>query len=171
MTAALSDISPNGLERRVETCQGSITIDGFLMHRLAVELYDLSALHKSPDQRGRNRLMPHNPGTIAYAPRVTETRFSLPLLVCGDWNLASDYVDPDDRWKQLESNMDYLVTNVFLPTGTGGGTQTLVWTRPSGATVTAQVQVLAAPEPKGGGEAAVYFTTLELLNPDGDLHL
>jgi hypothetical protein len=171
VAATLSDISPYGLERRVDTCQGTVTIDGFLMHRLAIELYDLSALHKSPDQRGRSRILPGNPGTVAYAPRVTETRFSLPLLVCGGWNLADGYVDPEDRWEQLELNMDALMTDILLPTGTGGGTQTLVWTRPSGATVTSQVQVLPLPEPKGGGEAAVYFTTLEILAPDGDLHL
>ncbi len=167
----LSAVSPHGLERRVDTCQGSITIDGFGMHRLAVECYDLSPLYGPPSQRGGNRLLPGSPGTIAYAPRVTETRFSLPLIVCGDWDMNDDYVTVANRWIQLESNMDYLMTNVFLPTGVGGGTQTLVWTRPSGATTTAQVQVLPTPEPKGGGDAAVYFTTLELLAPDGDLHL
>lgn len=171
MAATLSAVSQYGLERLVQTCQGIVTIDGFLMHRLAIELFDLSALHGPPAQRGTNRLMPGNPGTIAYAPRVTETRFSLPLLVCGGWDLDDDYVAPEDRWEQLEANMDYLMTNVLLPTGSGGGTQTLVWTRPSGATVTSQVQVLPTPEPKGAGAAAVFLTTLELLAPDGDLHL
>lgn len=171
MATIATDVSPHGLLRVVDTCQGSVTIDGLLMHRLAWELYDLSELHGTPTQRGGNRIVPGNPGTVAYPPRLTQSRYSLPLLVCGDWNLNDDYVTPDDRWEQLEINMDYLLTGVMLPTGSGGGTQTLIWTRPSGATTTSQVQVLPSQPPTGLGEAAVYLTTLELLAVDGDLHL
>lgn len=168
-------MSPAGLERRVQTCMGSVTIDGIDMHRLAWELYDLTPLFGPPSQRGRNRLLPGSPGTVAYAPRVTETRFSLPLIVCGDWDENDDYTDPSDpdsRWEQMERNWDFLMGSVLLPTGIGGGTQTFVWTRPSGATVTSQVQVLPSPPPVTLGEdAAVQVSTLEILAPDGDLHL
>lgn len=164
--------SPAGLERRVDSCMGLVTIDGILMHRLAWELYDLTPLFGTPAQRGRNRLLPLNPGTVAYAPRVTETRFSLPLIVCGDWDENDDYVAVADRWEQLERNWDFLMGAVLLPTGSGSGTQTLEWTRPSGSTVTAQVQVLPSPPPVTlGKDAAVQVSTLEILAPDGDLHL
>lgn len=167
---SLLETSPAGLDRRVETCQGAVAIDGIDMHRLAFELFDLSPLFGQPALRGRNRLMPGTPGTIAYAPRVTETRFSLPLLVCGHWNLNDDWVAPDDIWEELATNVDWLNANVLLPTGVGSGTRTAVWTKPGGGTVTSEVQVLQSQPPVNLGHA-VLITTLEILAPDGDLHL
>lgn len=164
-------LSPGGLVRNVNTEMGSITIGGLDMHRLAWEAYDLSPLYGEPDQRGRNRLLPGNPGTIAYAPRITETRFSLPFLINGHWDANDDYVDPANVWRQLEINKAFLNAGVLLPTGAGGGTRTLVWTKPTGATVTSQVQILPAQPPATAGESACQITTIELLAPDGDLHL
>ncbi len=172
MAPILTAVSPYGLERRIDICQGTVLLDGLSMHRLAWELYDLSELHNGPAQRGDNRLLPGNPGTISYPPRKTQTRFSLPFLICGAWNLNDDYVDADDRWEQLASNMAYLMDNVWLPTGVSGGTRTLEWDIPGAVgTVTSEVQVLPAQPPRGLGDAAVFVTTLELLAPDGDLHL
>lgn len=163
-------VSPAGLERRLDTCQGTVEIDGFDMHRLAVELFDLSELYGQPALRGDNRLMPGTPGTIAYAPRITQTRFSLPLLVNGHWDLNDDYVAAADIWDQLAENIADLMAGVLLPTGSGGGTRTLVWTVPSVGTVTSEVQVLQSQPPVTLGSATI-ITTLELLAPDGDLHL
>jgi hypothetical protein len=164
-------ISPGGLVRNVVTKMGSITIDGLDMHRLAWEAYDLSPLYGTPEQRGANRIMPGTPGTIAYAPRITQTRFSLPFLVNGHWDENDDYVSPANVWAQLEANVDFLMGGVLLPTGSGGGTRTVAWTTPSGAVVTSECQVLPAQPPVTVGESAVQITTIELLAPDGDLHL
>lgn len=163
-------VSPGGVERLVQTCMGTVTIDGISMHRRAWELIDLTPLFADPAQRGRNRLMPLSPGTIAYAPRLTETRFSLPLLVCGHWDENDDYVAVADIYEQLELNVESLMTTVLLPTGAGSGTRTFEWTLPSGAIVTSEVQVLPSREPINLG-AACQLRTLELLAPDGDLHL
>lgn len=164
-------ISPGGLVRNVVTKMGSITIDGLDMHRLAWEAYDLSELYSPPAQRGENRVMPGTPGTIAYAPRVTQTRFSLPFLVNGHWDENDDYVSPANVWAQLADNWEFLMDGVLLPTGSGGGTRTVVWTAPNGDTITSECQVLPSQAPATIGESAVQITTIELLAPDGDLHL
>ncbi len=162
--------SPAGLDRRVETCQGTVTVDGILMHRLAWELFDLSALLGQPALRGDNRLVPGNPGTIAYPQRLTQSRYSLPLLICGHWNENDDYADPDDIWGQQADNIAYLMTNVLLPPGIATITRTFEWQAANGDSVTSEVQMLQPQPPVELGQAT-QITTMEILVPDGDLHL
>lgn len=162
--------SPGGVERLVETCMGTVAIDGLSMHRRAWELIDLHPLTAEPAQRGENRKMPLVPGRIAYAPRVDQTRFSLPLLVCGHWDEFDDYVVPADVWEQLDLNLDLLFGDVLLPTEVGGGTRTFEWTRRGGSIITAEIQILPSRPPVHLG-SATQLRTLEILDVNGDLHL
>lgn len=168
---SLLDTSPAGLDRRVDTCQGSVRVDGIDMHRLAWELFDLTPLFGEPNQRGENRLLPYSPGLIAYAPRKTQTRFTLPLLICGHWDMNDDWVGEANLHATLAENKAYLNANVLLPTGAGGGTRTFEWTAPNGDVVTSEIQVLPAQPPVEVPEAAVLVTTFEFVAPFGDLHL
>ncbi len=162
-------ISRAGLDRLVETCLGTVRIEGILMHRLAWELYDLSPLLGEPAQRGANRMIPLNPGVVAYPPRRTQTRRSLPLLINGHWTPGDDYVSESAIWQQLTDNKEFLNDNVLLPTGTTGGTRTLEWVRPDSTTTTVEVQILPAQEPVMVAPA-VLLHTLEILVPEGDLY-
>lgn len=162
--------SPAGLDRRVETCQGTVTVDGILMHRLGWELFDLSALYGQPALRGSNRILPSTPGVVAYPMRLTESRYSLPLLVTGHWDVDDDYSDPDDIWSVLADNVAFLMANVLLPPGVAIITRTFEWAAPNGDNVTAEVQVLESQPPVTLG-SATQISTMEILVPDGDLHL
>jgi hypothetical protein len=91
--------------------------------------------------RGENRILPSVTGVIMYEHRVTETRYDFRLLVTGDVD-GQTGATPTDAIEGLEANLDYLVTNIIEPPGTSTGTRAAVITKPSGATVSADIQSL-----------------------------
>lgn len=167
---SLLTVSPGGLERLVETCMGSVAIDGVDMHRLAWEIFDLTSLFGEPEQRGENRMIPGVAGRIPYAPRADETRLSLPYVVTGHWTPGDDWVDPTNIYQQLQANVAFLLGGVLEPTGSGDGTRDFAWTTPSGAVITAEVQILKSRPPIHLG-VATQLRSLEILDVYGALHL
>lgn len=149
-------------------CYGSITIDGVAMNCPAWTLPDLSALWGTEDVRGADRLIPGTAGVKPYQRRATVTHYSLPFLVTGQVTVSGGV--NADPYQGLQTNMAYLQSNVLQPTGTGDGTRTLVWTLPSGATVTSHVHVLGLANPQLQ-PLALLRATLEISSPHGDLHL
>lgn len=147
--------------REVETCYGTISIGGVAMDGLAWAIQDYSDLYGTPDQRGADVLIPGDEGLDPKLRRVTASRYSFPLMVVGrNDRFGALYGDP---YAGLQANIAYLNANVLLPTGTGDGTRSLVWTTPSGATKTTDVHVLPfKPRTRPG---AVIMGSLELSVP------
>lgn len=152
-------------------CYGTLSVNAVAMQRAPWHV-KLTNLFRTPDQRGANRILPGVTGVRKYRKRSTETRYSLPFLITGQYDLANQRVVGDeDEWAaQLVENMAYLNANVLLPTNTGDGTVLAVWTPPGHAAVNAYVHVLTLPEPEGLPRVFLR-TTLELEVPGGDLHL
>lgn len=150
------------------SCYGTLTISTVLLSGSAWCLPDLSSLWATPDVRGDDRLIPGVTGVKAYPRRLTASRYSLPMIVAGKYTRTGAL---NSNWQAgLEANLAYLMANVLLPTGTGDGTRTCVWTLPSGATVTAAVHVYGFVSPQLF-PGSLLRGTLELSAPHGDLHL
>jgi len=125
-----------------DDCYGSWTIDNVPMMGPGWCITDLSEPWGGPEVRqDRGIVIPGAEGRDTYAPILDETVYRLPMLVGGasdqDGNLY------DNPAAGLELNRAYLDTYVVLPTNTGDGTRTLVWTLPSGNTVTTPITVLS----------------------------
>jgi len=124
-----------------DTCYGSWVIDNVAMHGPGWCLLDLSPVWSDPEVRQDTGLViPGVEGRDTFAPITDETVYRLPLLVGG----ASDQngVLYDNPAVGLQLNREYLATYVTLPTNTGDGTRELVWTLPSGNTITTDITVL-----------------------------
>lgn len=166
-------VSPNDLTWGCETCYGELSIDGTELQGPAW-CVDLALLFASPEVRGSNTVLPGVLGVAAEPYRITETRFSLPLWVNGHWDSAGTPVGggatPTELAAQLEENLAELYAAVVLGNTTTDVTQTAVWTLPSTATITAEIQCLRVP-PGTMLAGSVFRSTLEIRNPLGDLHL
>jgi hypothetical protein len=153
---------------------GVLTVSGVALHGPCWTILDLTPLWVQADVRGDDRLLPGVTGVIPYRRRTTVTRHSLPMWVIGEvsWTDAA-YADP---WVGLETNLNYLYTNVVAPTGAGDGTRPGSLAMPSGATRTADVHILSlelggtaagTASHAGGAAGAGVRATLELSIPDG----
>lgn len=109
-------------------CEGTLTISGILMNRLAFMTQadedgngGLSQFLTLADQRGEDRILPGTPGVIANRRRLTVTKLSIRLVVVGDilWNGTT----PSTPKIGLFTNLKYIYDNVVAPTGTGDGTR------------------------------------------------
>lgn len=133
------------------TAEGSLSIDGVDM---ANQFGAWGILHDgrgeggllklwSPDFviRGENRILPSVTGVLMYEHRMTETTVKLNLCVVGDVDGQTGLANTDAT-EGMEVNFDYLYENVVRPPGNSTGTRTGVLTLPSGATRTAEIQVL-----------------------------
>lgn len=65
------------------TENGTLYVEGEIMHRPAFTVMDVSPLWQGPDQRGTNLMIPGRPGTIAMPKRAAETMVSLRMLLDG----------------------------------------------------------------------------------------
>jgi hypothetical protein len=96
--------------------------------------------------RGENRVLPTPAPSVTgvvipYQRRITQSGHDLRLLVTGDID-GQTGATPTDAIVGLEANLAYLTANVIQPPATASGTRAAVLTMPSGATRTADVQVL-----------------------------
>lgn len=150
------------------TCYGTLSLNGIAMQRAAWWV-DLTPLYRGPDVRGSDRLLPGVTGVKAYPRRRTVTRHSLRLLISGQYDAAgaATALDPEE---QLEAHVAWLNANLLHLTDVGDGTVPAVWTKLSGATITADVHVMPLPEPTFL-PGALLRTTIELEDPAGALHL
>lgn len=151
-----------------EACYGTLTIDGVALMCPGWTILTLGGFYGTPAELGTDRVIPGVDGVIPYKRRATVTRHSLPMVVVGQHNrLGVEYPEP---YVGMETNLAYLLANVALPTGVGDGTRTAVWTRPSGATITAAVHVLGLAQPVLS-RAGNMLTSLEISDVKGVLHL
>lgn len=142
---------------------GSLTIDGVSMHTDAWTIVDLTNLWFGGDVRGQDRLIPGVAGVIPYRRRTTVTTYSLPMVIIGDVDQTG--TPYSDIWEGLESNINYLRSNVVDPTNTGDGTRSATLLMPSGSSRTADIHVLRLA--LGTVSRGVMRATLDISIPSG----
>lgn len=175
-----------------DPCYGELTINDVSLHTPAWCATDLSELWGSFDLRGANRVIPGARGRRAFVRRVDETKYSIPLLITGycDANgvpWAEDVEDTPDVYDDiyddvyqgfatgfmagLELNVNALQTAFYLddPTGVTYSLLDAVFTLPSGATRTTQVQVVGLRGRLAPG--ALMRATLDIVDVYGGLSL
>lgn len=144
-------------------CTGELVINSVTLHTPAWCCTNLIDLWMPPPTRGENVIIDELPGTRPYWRQVDESHHSLPMVITGvcdnSGNPATDF------HAQLETNLDYLITNVILPPTEPTATYPATLTLPSGTTRTADVQVTGFVTV----DFANYFLlgTLELTIPEG----
>ncbi len=149
------------------SCLGTLSIAGVAMQCPAWYV-ELSPLWRTPEVRGADRILPGVSGVRPYRRRVTVSRYSLPMVITGQYDrFGAVTADAEDG---LAANLAYLMGAVLLPTNTGDGTRSAVFVPPGRSAVTADVHVLGISDP-GFTVGALLRTTLELSVPGGDLHL
>ncbi len=141
--------TPPGKGLFVDLRMGSLSIGGVDMMTPAWVMLDLFPLWTGADVRGGDREIPGTSGFKPFRRRQTATKFALPMIITG-------YVDQFDvpftnPWVGLESNLDYLRTNVVDPPNSNPGTKPSVLTMPSGATRSANIHVERLVEGVQGG--------------------
>lgn len=100
-----------------------VTIASVPLSTPAWELENLFELWQGPDTRGQDRILPGAAGVRPYRRRATVSRRSLQLAIFGDLNWEGT---PYSDWRiGLQTNIDYLRTNVTDPNVTGDGTRQL----------------------------------------------
>jgi hypothetical protein len=111
-------------------CEGTLTIGGVLMNRLAFMTQadedgngGLSQFLTLADQRGEDRILPGTAGVIAYKRRLTVTKLTIRLVVIGDVLYSGSI--PSTPKIGLFTNLKYIYDNVVAPTGTGDGTRSM----------------------------------------------
>lgn len=149
-------------------CTGTLTIDGVLLNTPAWDATDLTTLWVEASVRGGDRLLPGVAGVIPYRRRLDVTEYALPMLVSGDVDENGD--DYADAWVGLETNLQWLWSNVVEPTNTGDGTRPATLTMPSGLERVADVHVLGLRVSSAVGAAtrnALVRAVLQISVPAG----
>jgi hypothetical protein len=142
-------------------CNGTLTINGVLMHNQAWAMIDLGDLWLPPKTRGSNVVIPGAVGRRAYPVRADETTYSLPMLISGV--AAPGGVMYSDAMVGLETNIG-LLADVFVP-DPNVATVTASLEMPSGAVRTAEVQIVGVKLGKQVGP--VMRAILEMVVPAG----
>lgn len=147
------------------TRDGTLSIDGVGLQRLAWTVLDLTPFWEGPEQRGDDTMIPGRPGVLSNPRRADTTTVSLRMIIDGNFTPTGEPA-PDPRG-QLRLNIKYLRTNVSDPTYTGDGTRTLTIVTRDGATLTGPVTV---GKLKLGDQAtAIARAVLPITIPDGVL--
>jgi len=119
-------------------CLGTLTISTHSLATPAWDIPDLTPLWFSAGSRGESIVMPGADGRRSNPSRLDEIEVDLLFLVNGEVDrLGSPYSDP---WVGLETNLEWLWTNVLVPIDNGRGTRPATLTLPSAATRTANVR-------------------------------
>jgi hypothetical protein len=151
---------PGTLDPTCFTCDGELFINSQSMMTTAWAVTDLLDLaNPIPTLRGTDLIIPTAAGRRPYRRRIDETRYSLPFSITGTANtLGVVYSD----WRVgLETNLNSLATVL----GVGGNTVPATITKPSGATLAADIFVTAL---KFGARAGpLVLATLEITIPAG----
>lgn len=100
----------------------------------------LLSLVTTTEQRGSDRILPSATGVIAYPRRKTVTEHEFRIVVIGE--VDRNGVPAADHNAQLVTNLQYLVTNVVNPVGTGDGTRAATYTPPGSSALTADIHVV-----------------------------
>lgn len=120
-------------------CTGILTIGSTALNCVAWDITDLTELWHVIEQRGTNRVLPGAGGVIPYAPRETETRIDLTIVVTGSHGpTGTPFGNPITG---LATNIATLMTNVVNPTNTTDGTRAASLTVPGLSTRTTTLHV------------------------------
>lgn len=146
---------------------GTLTIDGVMMHCPAFAVLDVAKLWEGPDQRGDDVKIPGRPGVLATPRRADVTPVTLRLVIDGRMDrLGNEWPTPAQG---LLENVLWLRENVTDPTYIGDGTRTVSLTSPDGSrTFEGPAHVSMVPGARLG-PVARYALSLSL--PDGALEL
>lgn len=144
---------------------GGLTIAAVDMMQPAWQVTNLIELWLPATQRGEDKLIPGVAGRRPYRRFQDSTRRTLRLKITGDVDRTN--APQSNRFVGLQTNIDYLVTNVIDPPTTGDGTRTLVLTMPSGSTRTEPVHVLGMEVAQYNEAARWALATIELSIPAG----
>jgi hypothetical protein len=136
-----------------------LEINSVPLAKPAWRILDLSRLHGRA-ARGGDRLMPGAAGVRAHRRYRTIYTTSLPLLVEGRQDREGNV--NSDIYAGLDTNIDYLITNVVEPPATA--TVAAVWHRASG-NKSAAIHVEGF-EPEAFGKGWVRFS-LDISIPNG----
>jgi hypothetical protein len=147
------------------TAAGGLTIASVDMMQPAWQVRNLVSLWLPGDQRGADKLIPGVAGRKPYARYVDTTTRTLELKITGEINrTGTPYAD---RFEGLQVNIDYLITNVVNPTGSGDGTRSLVLTMPDGTTRTESVHVTGMDIGRYNETGRWVLATIDLSIPSG----
>lgn len=146
---------------------GTLTIDGVVMHCPAFVVLDVDRFWLGPDQRGADLMIPGRPGVLPNPRRADVTQVQLRLIVDGRLDrLGGEWPNPNQG---LHENLTWLRQNVTDPTYTGDGTRTLLLTSPDGSTTyTGPAHVSMS---QGARVGPIMRGLLRLSLPDGALEL
>lgn len=147
------------------TAAGDLTIGGVAMNGPAWKVLNLLELWQPADQRGNDRLVPGTAGVLAQQRRETVTRRSLQMLIVGDVNWNG--VVQADKFEGLQSNVNYLISTVVTPTGTGDGTRYATLTMPNGDVRNEYVHVVGFDFGNFREDAAWLRAVLTISIPSG----
>lgn len=143
---------------------GPTAVDVYLM-RYAWRCTNLQTLRTSPPLIGSDRVIPGRTGAVPFRRRATAGTFSLEMLIIGDVDPAGT-VTSGSRVGQMDTNIDYLITNLCTQPTTTAGTQVAVYTKATAATVTRDIHVLGLTVGESVGLGKVR-AVLDISVPDG----
>lgn len=154
-------------------CDGTLVIGGISMNRSAWMIGadedgegGLFQLITEVEQRGDDRILPTAVGVIPYRRRITRTPHSLRLVVVGDVDETG--VDVADHSAGLDSNLDYLITNVVAPVASTTGTRAATYTTVGGRALTADIHVTGMRQKSYAlGQNAIWIGELLISVPAG----
>jgi len=147
------------------TAAGGLTIGGVDMMGPAWQVRNLIELWMPASQRGSDKVVPGVAGRRPYRRFNDATTRTLSLKITGDVDRTG--AAQSDFFEGLQANIDYLITNVVAPTGSGDGTRSLVLTMPSGSTRTEPVHVLGMEVGDYDERARWVLATIDLSIPSG----
>lgn len=147
------------------TAAGGLTIGGVDMMGPAWQVRNLIELWLPSQQRGRDKVIPGVAGRRPYRRFDDATVRTLSLKITGDVDRTG--AAQSNTFLGLQTNIDYLITNVVAPTGSGDGTRSLVLTMPSGATRTESVHVTGMEVGDYDERARWVLATIDLSIPSG----
>lgn len=143
-----------------DACDGDLTIDGVAMRGPAWGIVDLTDLWVLATMRGSSRIIPGATGVIANPKRRTITRVDLPFVVIAHYDRLGAY--QADAGIGLQTNLDYLNTNVITPPTLPDRTRTATLDMPTGANRTAEIQVVGFEPRQKSGADRLFSLTLEI---------
>lgn len=147
------------------TRDGTLSIDGVAMQRLAFAVLDLWPLLDGPDQRGEDTRIPGRPGVLSNPRRADSTTRVLRMVIDGTYDLDGELA-ADPRTQVLETVL-WLRENVADPTYSDDGTRTATIVLRNGTTLAGAVTV--GPLRLGEQSGPVARASLQITMPEGTL--
>lgn len=154
------------MEAPIRACTtiGELTINDVSMHiDGAWNILNVQVLWIGNAVRAGNTIVAYDRGRLALPYRVDEASYQLQMVIDGtyDW-LGNPYSDP---WIGLETNVEYLWDNVFIPPDAPTATYPATLEMPSGEVRVADVQPRV--NDLGATGTPTFVTTMILVVPHG----